>query len=89
MKPADHAPPSVSGGRSPGAPSRKMIGRRYRLRPYGYVVRRGRRRLVLLSPLEVLVLAAWGPGGMRNVLVELPDGSTAVTPWRRLRKATG
>ena len=35
----------------------------------------------------VVVLGSWGPGGgPRNVLIERPDGSRVVRPFRGLRR---
>jgi hypothetical protein len=37
--------------------------------------------------VPVIVLVQWGPGGgPRNVLVERPDGSRVVRPFRGLRR---
>jgi hypothetical protein len=45
-------------------------------------------RVYLLRGEPVTVLARWDGAGPRNVLLERPDGSRLVRPFRGLRRAT-
>lgn len=46
----------------------------------------GRTYLMRGEPVVVLVRADWKAGGPRNVLVQRPDGSKLVRPFRGLRR---
>jgi hypothetical protein len=39
-----------------------------------------------LPPSPVVVLARWGHGGPRNVLIRRADGTLTIRPFRGLRK---
>lgn len=43
-------------------------------------------RVYLERGLPVTVLARWGPGGLRNVLIQRQSGEQVVRPFRGLRR---
>jgi len=46
----------------------------------------GKRRVFRLPPSPVVVLARWGHGGPRNVLIRRADGTLTIRPFRGLRR---
>lgn len=57
-----------------------MIGRTYLERA---IASDGKYRL---PPSPVVVLARWGHGGPRNVLIRRADGTLTIRPFRGLRR---